>query len=660
MRRSTLSTITQKDTPLDVDDLANKMGVDINAPKTLADASHGEFITLEDGTTGLVVDLDEEFNQKYRDEKMDLMTRVASEGDQLFDCIAVDANPKVNAADVIKKKFGENSDEYMRLVELQTEFSKYTFGPKGLVPMGDPMAKDYAEKIEAVRSGKVRLPTVSEYEQQLKDLEKERKASMEGNYQNQQIQPLAPPVQEPPVPAPIPEQPAAPAKREIDPNTPVVGVQSLAPKAEPPAPNVQSPVQPEPPVTNQPAQVMQLPPRQTEPPVQQQKPAQIQPINIAKLQAAQNGSLPEQRVQEQKEVAPPDPSVVISLDAKEVPTFMETMPPELKEKVRTSATLEVRSVTLKDVPVATRTISSLTQFKNIMPRKVVGSLVQKVLVNSGYIVTVEGASSLEMATIAYDPETQYPDWPKRIQFAFDHIVSTSIGDLTFPQFIQETSASDIDVIIAAIYQASEPDIKKMVVICGNKRCRSTHEITFSVGNMFDTSEFDTETIAYFNEIVAAQDNIYEAREVHSRAPVMAVHYLRFDSMYFAIKHTDAEMAANYFPQATELAERYNAALMIYVAFIKEVRFEEDDQVYASSSPEVFCQALLNVTDDEGQVAIQNFIMDNVKEYKSYRYFMKPVKEGDTYVCKKCGKVDTKITVNPDTLVFRKANVAGRL
>lgn len=656
MRRSTLSTITQKDTPLNVDDLADKMGMDINAPKTLADASHGEFITLEDGTTGLVVDLDEEFNQRYRDEKMDLMSRVASEGDQLFDCIAVDANPKVNAAEVIKKKFGEKSDEYMRLIELQTEFSKYTFGPKGLVPMGDPMAKDYAEKIEAVRTGKVRLPTVSEYEKQLKELEEERKATMEGNYQNQQIQPLSQPVQEPPAQAPVPEQPAPPAKREIDPNTPVVGVQALAsPKSQTPVENTKSPDQSEPTADN----LIQLP-APTEPPVQQQKPAQIQPINIARAQAAQNGALPEQSAPAQKEVAPPpDPSVIISVDAKEVPTFIETMPPELKEKVKTTATLEVRSVTMKDVPVATRTISSLTQFKNVMPRKVVGNLVQKVLINSGYIVTVEGASSLEMATIAYDPETQYPDWPKRIQFAFDHIVNTSIGDLTFPQFIQETSASDVDVIIAAIYQASEPDIKKMTVICGNKRCRSTHEVTFSVANMFDTSEFDDDTIKYFNEIVAAQNNIYEAREVHSRAPVMEVHFLRFDNMYFALKHTDAEMASNYFPQATELANKYNPALMIYVAFIKEVRFEEEE-VYTSSSPEVFCQALLNVTDDEGQLAIQNFIMDNVKEFKSYKYFMKPVKEGDSFVCKKCGKVDTMIAVNPDTLVFRKANVAGRL
>lgn len=650
MRRSTLLQATTKNDSVNIDSLADKMGMDIGY-KTLDEASHGEIITLEDGISGLVIDLQEEFNQRYRDEKMELMEKVADEKDQLFDHIAVDSKPKVDAAELIKKKFGEKSDNYMKVKELQMEFSKYTFGPEGLLPVGDQRAIDYAKKIEALRSGKVRLPTVTEYEQQLKELEEERRREAIMEINNQNLTPLTPPQTQPQQPEP---QIQKSADRAIDPNTPVVGVQPLAvPKKE----ISQEPAQTVPQYTQQKEPDAQAPIQQTGKP----KTTPIQPINIARLQAAKNGTLPEQQVTPEPEpVVQPEPQIVLNVPAEQAATLVENLPSELKEKVNASAVLEVRAVVMKDVPVATRTIDNLTQFKNIMPRKVVGSLVKKVLINSGYIVTVEGASSLEMATIAYDPDTQYPDWPKRVQFAFDHIVSSSIGDLTFTKFVQETSSTDIDVIIAAIYQASEPDVKKMMVICGNKRCRSTHEVTFSVSNMWDVSGFDEETILYFNEIVEAEDNIFAAREVHNRAPVMKVDYLQFDNMYFAVKHSDAAMAVIYFPQAINLAKEYNEAVAIYAAFIREVRFVEGDQTYNSFAPEVICQALLNITDDKGQVAIQKYITDNVKEYKNYEYFMKPLKEGDFFSCSKCGRVDEKIPVKPDTLVFRKANVAGRL
>ena len=337
---------------------------------------------------------------------------------------------------------------------------------------------------------------------------------------------------------------------------------------------------------------------------------------------------------------------------------METLPGELKEKVKNTAALEVRSIVMADVPVATRTIETITDFKNLLPKKVVGNLVKKVLINSGYIATVEGASSLDMATIAYDPKTEVPDYPKMIQFAYDHLVNTSIGQLTYPKFVKETSAQDIIVLIAAIYQASEPDAKTMMVQCGNQRCRDTHEITFSVSNMWDTSEFDEETINYFNEIVEAEDNIFKAREVHSRAPVMKIDYLKFDDMYFGLKHTDAGTAGIYFPAASLIATKYNASITVYVAFVKEVRFDVNGIVYASSDPEVICQALKNISNDDNQVALRNYIINDIKEYKNYQFKMKPLVPGESFVCKKCGHADESIDIKPETLVFQKASATG--
>lgn len=665
MRRSTLlsnpeeATGVRTDASLDIDNLAGQMGVDLATPKTLKEASHGEVVTLEDGTTGWVIDNDEVARKKMLEAGMDSIMKLASEQDTLFDTFAVDNSRKVDARSALLRSGGKNYN-IGELINLQQQFAKYTYGPNGLVPVGDAQAADYQRKIDLLRSGKVRLPTVSEYERQVRELEESKKEGNTMSDMNQQIPQQPVPLQQP-APAPTPQAPVQPITREkvIDPNTPVVGVQPLpvAPKAPDPVPTpppviptVQQVREIQPVAPAQPVAPMQQPPVAPQAPVQQ-----VQPINMAKAMAIQKPTpQPQQPVPEE----PKAPQITIQVPAEETPTFMATLPPELKEKVDNTAVLEVQSVVMTDVPVATRTIDTITDFKNIFPKKVVGNLVEKVLINSGYIATVEGASSLDMATIAYDPSTEVPDWPKMIQFAYDHLVGTSIGQLTFPKFVKETSAQDISVLIAAIYQASEPDVKSMMVQCGNPRCRDTHEISFSVSNMWDTSEFDEETIEYFNEIIAARDNIFQAREVHSRAPVMKIDYLRFDNMYFGVKHTDAETAGIYFPAAQELATNYNASVTIYVAFIKEVRIVENGATYASNSPEVICQSLLNIGNDEGQAAIRNYIIKNVKEYKTYRFKMKPLKDGDLFVCKKCGHTDESIDIQPETLVFRKASATG--
>ena len=659
MRRSTLLTTSTKagmrtDDDLDIDAIEREMGTTDSKPTTLREASHCQIVKLEDGTSGWVIDMDAVAKEKMLRSGMDSIMKLASDDDPLFDAFAIDTSRKVDAMTALLNS-GSRNYTAGELAELQRQFSRYTYGPGGLLPADDPKAAIYRHKMELLHSGKVRLPTVKEYEEQLKELNESRKEGndMNNTNQNQPPQAVNRPVVTPPQTPPVQAAPVQPVQRErtIDPNANVVGVQPIAVSQPNPKPE-----QPQPAVSNIPTvqQVSEMDQAVEQKPKAPVTP--IQPINIAKAQAV--AAVEKPAPEPEPEAPTAEPGIVIQIPAEETATFMNTLPQELKEKVNSTATLEVQSVVLENVPVATRTIDTITDFKNLLPKKVVGDLVEKVLINSGYIATVDGASSLDMATIAYDPSTEVADWPKMIQFAYDHLVNTSIGHLTFPKFVKETSAQDIPVLIAAIYQASEPDVKKMMVQCGNPRCKDTHEIAFSVSNMWDTSEFDDETIAYFNEIIAARDNIFQAREVHNRAPVMRVDYLQFDDMYFGVKHTDAETAATYFPAAQQLALTYNQAVTIYVAFIKEVRIVNESTTYSSSSPEVICQALFNISNDNGQVAIRNFITNNVKEYKNYRFRMKPLDGKGAYVCEKCGHVDESISINPETLVFRKASATG--
>lgn len=724
-----IGAISKSLTPVKAED---KTSGDESKPvvKNLRDAKHGELVKTEDGDYGIVIDTQEEFNKKYHDESMDRLFSLGLDNDPLFDAIAIKTQPTENVYEAICAKFGPNSENARRFRETKEEFAKYTYGPEGLVSVDDPRAAEYKYKIDLIRSGKVRLPTVSEYDEQLKALKAEkarRNESMENNNQtndnpNTPIEEVVPPqrmvvvdpkanvsgvqpIRRTPEPPPKPAQPqrvlgAEPIQRQHladamphNDNTPQQPVtpqpqpqvepynaqyrtttvqpmqQRQQPSEEPPRTVQQPDVQTTPTVPQQPQAPTQRIPEPPRP--QQRQPEAPQPINLARAMAEQelNKKTPPPPVVEQKpalDVAPEN--VTFEVPEESVPIFYDTLPEETKHKVEASKVVRINAVSLKDVPTATRRITSVDQYRSAIPRAITGNLVQKVLINSGYIVTMKGATSLEMATIAYQQEIERPDWPKEIQFCYDHLVDTSIGKMTYSRFLQETSSLDVPTMLAAIYQASEPDIKSLTVKCGNPTCRQDEEIEFVVPNIWDDSDFDEETINYFNDVVAAQTDVDKAIEVHQRAPVMQINYLKFGDTYFSVKQTDCQMAMNYYPIAPDLATNFNQLVAVLSAFIKDVRVvdttseralasPEGKIVYISEQLEVICNTIVERLDnDEDQGAFSDFILRKLPELKQYKFTMRPAR-GDAFVCPKCGDRRESMPIMIDQMIFFKAQSA---
>ena len=627
MRRSKLTQVggSQIDNSLDIGALSR----DINK-QTLANAEHGSIIQDANGNFGLVVDMDHK--PVMEEDGFTKLFRLGDINDPLFDATAIKTDVTVDVNELMKKKFGEHSEQYQLLLHTQQAFSMFTYGPKGMVLKDDPAAINYQQKIEAIRNGKVRLPTVKEYEEQKKALaqqKNEKKEEVKKPMNTNQEQPTTNIPDNSKITPIVQPQPAV-----IDPNANVIGVEKIT-KPEPP----KEPV----------VQVQQQTPQAI------QQPPEPQVINIAAVEQQNKGIVSTANNEPDESVV--ESPVVIKLPASEAPTFIEKLPEDIKEKVSVAKTIEVHAVELANVPVATRRIQSLNEYRSVLPKKVAGNLVQKVLINSGYIATVKGASSLEMASILPDAETGIPDWAKRVQFAYDHLVDTSIGHLTYAKFAQETSSMDIDTLIAATFQASEPDIREMVAVCGNENCRSEYKVKFSISSMWDDSGFSRETIEYFNRIVESKDDAIVAREVHGDAPVMRVDYLQFGDKYFGFKHSDAAMAVNYYPVAQTLAKKYNASVALYAAFVKESRFEENGETFTTNSPEVITQMMLEL-DDAEQSAIKDYITTKIPEYDQYDFKLKPIGEQQEFVCPKCGRREKFIRTSPESMVFQKASVAG--
>ena len=99
--------------------------------------------------------------------------------------------------------------------------------------------------------------------------------------------------------------------------------------------------------------------------------------------------------------------------------------------------------------------SSLSEFKRVLPRKSHSETIDVVLPNSGFVATFKGCGSMAMASLTPD-ENNAIDYQKRYQFAYDNLVSTSIGKLSFAEFCDYVALRDISICIFAIYRMSEP------------------------------------------------------------------------------------------------------------------------------------------------------------------------------------------------------------
>lgn len=578
MRRSTLNGGGLiKDPKLNAASIINQ--------KSINEASHGEVITTNDGQTGWVIDREVEKDQSI-DPRMKTFLKVCDpNSNQLFENIEVDPHLTFD-----EDKFN-NLDpmDRMKINGVKEKFKNYTYGSTGLVKKGDPKSKIFEQRMADLKSGKVRLPSVAEYEAQKKSLE-EKKKMEQNNLVNQDQT--------------VDNEPAPVVEREI--TAPAEKIERIEKKEEPKV------------------------------------------FNLAEAEEAQQKiNNPVQAPEEIEE----DPGIVIQIPAEEAETFVETMPEEIKDKMVTSKVIKVESVSIDTIPTADVEITSVSELKVTSPKKVVGRNIKKVLINSGYIVTVCKANSLEYTSMINSTTGSDIDVPRMIQFAFDHIITTSIGNLTFRKFLNETAYGDIPIIIAAIYQASEPEIKTVKLPC--QTCGGSYSVRFAVPSIFSNDNFSDETIDYFNEIIDAENDLIKAREVHKKAPVMQIKCVEIFDYYFISRVTNAGWAYKYYPKRDNARKLYGDIVALYINKITEVRYVENGHKYFSQDPDVIGQILMNIGDDNELEKLGYFLADNIPEYDNYNFAMKPIKEGAVFKCDKCGRTVDQFDFLPLELVFLK-------
>lgn len=348
----------------------------------------------------------------------------------------------------------------------------------------------------------------------------------------------------------------------------------------------------------------------------------------------------------------PKEAEIMSFDvpAEAASEFISSMSVEDRDKLERSKTVKVNEVVLKDVPVATRRIRDISEYRRVIPKANVAETIDAVLINSGYVATFKGCGALKLASLLPDSsDTQ--DWNKRYSLCYEQLVDTSIGKLSYQEFVSKTASSDIDECLRSILRAGCVDEDEVMFNCGS--CGSEYNAKFTYSTLIDIDTMPDETKEQMDKIMKARSSFDEAKELQESSPVMTAKIVKLsDDLTVSVKCTDGTTAIAVNTKLKALAEKYNQISAAFVVYINKVWLTQktDDgkeNVYLIDNPDVIADIVYNMSDEELEIIRQAII--GVYEVPKFTYSFK----GDFY-CPNCGKHENRIKCDRiDDLVFHR-------
>lgn len=348
----------------------------------------------------------------------------------------------------------------------------------------------------------------------------------------------------------------------------------------------------------------------------------------------------------------PASPVTFNVPEEKADKFVTSLSKEDRDKMEIAKTIVVNKVKKVSVPVATRKISSLEEYKSVAPSEASTLQIQAPLPNSGYIGTFTGCGSLALASIV--PDLDGPvDYKKRFEFCYRYLVTTNIGRLTYDEFVKRTSPDDLPVMIHAILRGTLPPntADKVSLNCGS--CKKVYPVEYYLEGLLDQERTPQEIFDRVRNIVENNTTVDDAKQYHDSLPHRTIDYVELSpnltaGIRPAVGHTVIERMG----LMETIAEKYNAVVamvLLYIPVIYKTMMIEGDteeQCYQISDPLTIAEILYELTPD--QLTILKQCIEDIKEPGSPVYTIRNVK------CPHCGLESEFVPVSIDSLVFTKA------
>lgn len=346
-----------------------------------------------------------------------------------------------------------------------------------------------------------------------------------------------------------------------------------------------------------------------------------------------------------------------------VQSFITTLPKDVRGNVSRTKSIVVNEVKRKTVPTSTRTITSITEFKNITKMKHSTEVQGVTLPNSGFYAVFKGSGSMNMASILPDRPNQPIDYAKRYQFCYDCLESTSIGRLSYSEFCAYVAVQDLDLCIMTILRASEPDEQTITLVCGEPNCKTEYNVKFKYSQLLDIDSVSKETWDQIKKIADNKDVYENAKAIFQQSPVMTTKTIDImkddgDILSIEIKPTSGSLIIERTEAIRDVAVKFNqyiSALLVYIPRIYYTTIPEGESqevTYEIEDAEVIANIIADIDDESLDIITKSIA--NLNEYIAPTYSFK-----GNFECPTCHRREDNVACDVNTLVFQKVRQAIR-
>lgn len=369
----------------------------------------------------------------------------------------------------------------------------------------------------------------------------------------------------------------------------------------------------------------------------------------AKREAEEIERVRQQAIAEKKEAV--QGVVQINVPEGKAGEVLSQMSRKEREVVQQAKTIVVNEVELKKVPTAKKKITSIDQYKKMARKRVSGETIQLALPNSKFVVTVKEAGSLAMASMLGDMRDDNIDYAKRLEFCYDYIVATSIGDLSYDEFVKNIHGDDIPLIIYGILRASSPDRDKLGMKCGNRKCAGEYEHEYVLSDLLDLDLSHEKLLPALKEITEAARTIDDAKKCHETASIMNPKYIQVDEgVVVKLSPLSGYTLLERSQFRDQIVSKYNMLVsvmsMVVLAIYIDAENEDGEmETYEIDEIEVIADILYNMQNEP--IEIIKKCIEEIDDIGEVKFSIKSVK------CPHCGITTKKIPINIDQLVFTK-------
>jgi hypothetical protein len=200
---------------------------------------------------------------------------------------------------------------------------------------------------------------------------------------------------------------------------------------------------------------------------------------------------------------------------------------EEREKLEHSKVIKLKEI--EELPL--KTIKSKRKekkgdLKTIINRVISAASTQIVLPASGYTAIVNGCSAHEVMQLINIIESEsngvkLAKIESKWSFIYSKIKSTSLGNMTFEEFLSATSVNEIDTLIYGIIVATYPDeTDKYPIKC--PKCKKTIQIPYTNKSLIRAEKISPKLNTQIEKIIIASSSLEHAKEIHLNSPINEV------------------------------------------------------------------------------------------------------------------------------------------